>query len=167
MMMNNINNLFSYLMKPEVHVVFDIDGTMGVYLFGDLRHSACNDEYWEQFVTEEQPYTKVFPVPQVQKFVREKCLLNADSVHVCSVSQQFERLDKLNFVVRNYPTIKTENIHFVNSKDKKIELLKELAKVAGSESNVALVDDTVKTLDMIYAQSDFVTVHNSAFMLYT
>ena len=162
----NLKKLFDYLMDPSVHVVFDIDGTMGVYMFGELRHSACIEGLWQKFVETQKPYTQIVAVPQVQKFIKEKCAINADSVHVCSVSQSFEREDKLGFVLREYPTIKRKNIHFVDSKSDKINLLKDLAKEAGSEDKVALVDDTVKTLDMIYEQSQFVTVHNSVFMLY-
>lgn len=160
-------NLLDYLLRPDVHVVFDIDGTLGVYMFGDIRHSACEDSLWEKFVTENKPYTNdVAAVPQLQKFIVQKTKENADSVHVCSVSQSFEREDKYNFVIQQYPTIKYDNIHFVDTKADKVKLLQELVKVTKDEKKVALVDDTVKTLDMIYEQSEFITVHNSVFMLY-
>lgn len=162
-----VMNLLNYLLRPDVYTVFDIDGTLGVYMFGDIRHSACDDSLWEQFVLENRPYTNsVAAIPQLQKFIAQKTRENADSVHVCSVSQSFEKEDKCNFIVQQYPTIMYDNIHFVDSKSEKIELLHSLVERTKDEEKIAIVDDTIKTLDMIYGQSKFITVHNSVFMLY-
>lgn len=164
---SRVQNLLNYLMQPDVYTVFDIDGTLGVYLFGELRHSACEDSMWEAFVKESKPYTTMIEAPyQMKDFIEQKTKLNAKSVHVCSVSKQYEIEDKGNFIVKEYPTIMHENIHFVGDKSEKIYVLNEIAKVAGGEEKVALIDDTIKTLDGIFLQSKFITVHNSVFFMY-
>ena len=150
-------------MNDDVAVVFDVDGVLAAFEFGELRHNACcSDDEWEKYVVENKPYDKAKVIPQIKKFIKDKGIKN---VYSCSVSKPYEEQNKRDFVSREYG-IPYDNIKFVKDKKDKIKFLRELAKDTGDESKVALVEDTVSTLNDIYNQSDFITVHVSSFFFY-
>lgn len=155
--------VLDYLAEPQTAVVFDIDGVLAAYEFGNLCHSACPDEDWETYVRQNDPYASVPAIPQLQDFVSLK---DSDRVFACSVAQDYEAAGKRDFVLRNY-AIPARNVRIVSSKAEKIDYLREVARTLGvPERRVALVEDTVKTLDLVSAQTDCVTVHVSSFFLW-
>jgi len=93
-------------------------------------------------------------------------LLKDDVIVViaCSKSPSSEIPGKKAFIKNNYD-LPDDNIYFVANKNTKLIILEELqAKLHLKPSQIAIVEDTVKTLDYIRAHSDFVTVHVSSFM---
>lgn len=155
-----MSRILEYLREPETVTVFDIDGVLAPYEFGDLCHSACPDEDWKSYVLTKHPYAHIRPVPQLQRFIEEK---GADKVFACSVAEDYEEEGKRDFVVRSYG-LAPEHVLFVRSKKEKVPALKELASSLGlPEKRVALVDDAVKTLDAVMEETDCTTVHVSSF----
>lgn len=143
----------------ECIVVFDIDGVLAAYEFGDFCHTTPE---WgpEQFKSiDDNPYVGVSAVPVLQEFIKE---MPRENVYVCSVASEEEVECKAAFVTRNYE-IDREKIVFVDKKDKKLQMLLDLkAKFPGKE--IAIVDDTVKTLDNIWlADNTIRTIHVSSF----
>ena len=65
-----MTKLMEYLLEPQTAVVFDIDGVLAVYEFGELLHSACPDEDWEDYVRTHDPYASSRPVPQIKRLSR-------------------------------------------------------------------------------------------------
>ena len=62
-------------------------------------------------------------------------------------------------------SLSNDNIYFTLEKTEKLTVLQTLQQKLGLKpSQIAIVEDTVKTLDYIRAHSDFVTVHVSSFM---
>ena len=156
-----MNKRFAHLLKKETTVVFDVDGVLAAFEFGELKHNGCRDEEWEQFVLEHKPYDRARAIPQIKRFMKDKGLEN---VYACSVAAPFEEENKRNFVMREYG-LSQEQIVFVRDKKEKIKLLRELAKDK-EEISVALVEDTTSTLNQIYDTSDFCTIHVSTFFFY-
>ncbi|WP_350454197.1 hypothetical protein [Slackia heliotrinireducens] len=155
-----MTKLIDYLAEPETAVVFDIDGVLCVYEFGDLSHSACPDDDWESYVVNQRPYDSALPVPVLQRFIQEK---GPDRVFACSVAEDYEASGKLAFVTRNY-AIPADHVRLVSSKPEKRAFLEELRDGLGlPEQRVALVEDTVKTLDALSDGSAFTTVHVTSF----
>lgn len=147
---------FRDFLKEEI-VVFDIDGVLASYEFGDKCHTA--DVWDEAFISaDDNPYCTVGPLPVLQEFISN---MPKEHVYVCSVADACEAKAKAAFVTRHYD-IFPENIRLVDNKAKKIEVLEELSQQYPNKS-IALVDDTVKTLDQIHSDSDFVTVHITSF----
>ncbi|MCQ2217075.1 MAG: hypothetical protein MJZ33_01160 [Paludibacteraceae bacterium] len=138
-------------------VVFDVDGVLAAYEFGTNCHYAS---VWDEaFISEtDNPYCNINPLPKLQQFIQE---MNPEDVYVCSVASPFEMEAKGGFVTRNY-AIRKENILFVDDKTKKLEALLKL-KAERNDKPIAIVDDTVKTLDQIFNQGDFLTIHISSF----
>lgn len=152
--------MIDYLLEKETIVVFDIDGVLAVYEFGDCRHGV-DDKTWEDsFAEDDNPYTQAAPIPKLQEFVKKK---GTDNVYVCSQASLYEQKPKLDFVKDNYG-IPEDHVFFVVNKTEKVNvlrLLKELRNV--QECRIALVEDTVKTLDSILQCGDYATVHISSF----
>lgn len=150
-----------YLLEEETTVVFDIDGVLAAFEFGELKHNGCKDDEWEQYVIENRPYDEARAIPQIKQFIKDKGI---QEVYVCSVAAPFEEENKKEFVMREYG-IPAEHIVFVRDKKEKINFLYELAKDK-EEIRVALVEDTTSTLNQLYNASDFCTVHVSSFFFY-
>jgi len=156
-------SLFDYLLKEDTICVFDVDGVLSVYHFGERTHNACKNEDWEAYVLEQKPYSTARPVKQIQKFIKRKNLKN---IYVCSLASKYEEEDKRNFITREYG-IYPENIFFVREKEDKLKTLKKIAKDRNTdEPSIAMIEDTTDILDMIYNKSNFSTVHVSSFFLW-
>ncbi|WP_130812866.1 hypothetical protein [Olsenella sp. Marseille-P4559] len=158
-----MTRLMDYLLEPQTAVVFDIDGVLAIYEFGELSHSACPDEDWEDYVRTHDPYASSRPVPQIQRFIADK---GADHVWACSQASDFETLGKRAFVTRCYE-LDPSHVVTVTQKAEKVEFLRRLARELGiPERRVAIVEDTVKTLDLVDQETGCVTVHVSSFFDY-
>ena len=154
--------MLDYLAEDDTLVVFDIDGVLAVYEFG-LSHSACPDEQWQDYIAEHDPYATMRPVRQLQRFIELK---DPSRVYACSVAAPYEADCKRAFVKRNY-AIPEDQVLIVENKQGKFDALRGLQEASGlPQRKIALVEDTVKTLNMVYEQSDFTTVHVSSFFDY-
>ena len=137
-----MSKITDYLLKDDVIVVMDVDGVLAPYEFSELSHSMTDDE-WDRLVASgENPY----------------------KVYTCSKSPFSEIPGKRAFIKDNYG-LPDDNIYFTLEKTEKLTVLQTLQQKLGLKpSQIAIVEDTVKTLDYIRAHSDFVTVHVSSFM---
>ncbi|MGN1360739.1 MAG: hypothetical protein ACI4VV_00520 [Eggerthellaceae bacterium] len=152
--------ILAHLADPSTAVVFDIDGVLARYEFGSLQHAAAVEGDWEAYVRENDPYRNVPPAPVLQRFIAAK---DPSKVFACSVAAEYEKAGKRDFVLRHY-AIPAENVLMVPSKDQKIAVLAQIARDQGLDLlQVALVEDTVKTLDAAAARG-FATCHVSSFL---
>lgn len=158
-----MTKLMEYLLEPQTAVVFDIDGVLAVYEFGELSHSACPDEDWEDYVRTHDPYASSRPVPQIKRFIKDK---GESRVWACSQASDVEAPGKRAFVTRCYGLVPSHVIT-VAQKAEKVEFLRRLAQeLKVPERRVAIVEDTVKTLDLVNRETNCVTVHVSSFFDY-
>ena len=156
-----MSKVLDYMMEPQTAVVFDVDGVLAVYEFGELCHSAAPDGDWEAYVRTNDPYASVPAAPPIQRFVQRK---GAERVYACSVACDYEAAGKAAFVERNYG-IDPSHVQVVASKGDKVDYLRRIADELGLEpARVVLVEDTVKTLDLAM-EAGFTTVHVSSFLL--
>lgn len=157
-----MSQMLDFLSEDETCVVFDIDGVLAIYEFG-LSHSACPDAEWQDYIRTHDPYATMRPARQFQRFIERK---RPDRVYACSVGEPFEADCKRAFVQRNY-SIPVENVLIVGSKQEKLDSLKRIQHQTGlPEQRIALVEDTVKTLNLVYETTGFTTVHVSSFFDY-
>ena len=150
-----MSKITDYLLKDDVIVVMDVDGVLAPYEFSELSHSMTDDE-WDRLVASgENPYKDVRPIIQKK---------GIDKVYAWSKSPFSEIPGKRAFIKDNYG-LPDDNIYFTLEKTEKLTVLQTLQQKLGLKpSQIAIVEDTVKTLDYIRAHSDFVTVHVSSFM---
>lgn len=155
--------LLSYLLEPETAVVFDIDGVLAPYEFGERSHSACADDEWERYVVEHDPYGHLRPVRLLQDFIAQK---GTDRVFACSVAADFEAAGKRDFVLRNYG-LAPDHVAVVTAKADKLAFMEAIRDALGlCDERVALVEDTVGTLYLVSEQTGFTTVHVSSFFAF-
>ena len=153
-----MTQLIDYMMEPETALVFDIDGVLAPYEFGELRHSACPDEGWEEYVRTQDPYAHIRPVKLIQEMIEQK---GPERVFACSVAASYELAGKRDFCLQEYG-LAPENVSIVAAKVEKIEFLHQVSQRLGLPTErVVLIEDTVKTLDMAM-DAGFATAHVSS-----
>lgn len=145
-------------------VVFDIDGVLAKYEFGENNHNYCSEEEWNKFAFHysKQIYDKSKPVHTFQTLVWSK---GASNVYACAVADEFADEAKKSFVRRFY-AIPEENIFFVKSKEHKLELLHDikLHNQNLDDEEIILIDDNVSTLTYVQERSNYSTCHVSSFL---
>ena len=154
-------NILQYLLKPEIAVVFDVDGVLAPYEFGYLSHSM-SDEEWDEMVSNGiNPYSAISYSPKMRRFISHK---DIQMVYVCSKCTAAEESGKREFVQEKYGIL-PENIFFVREQEDKIAVLKHIKEIENvSDQEIAIVEDTVKTLDRIRENGNYITVHISSFI---
>lgn len=148
-----------FLMQADTVVAFDIDGVLAPYEFTPRCHSVIDDDEWFELVRTGDPYGSLPPVKLIQRMIDAK---EPDNVYVVSVSSPDEYQGKQCFVTKNYH-VDPAHIRFVDSKAAKLDALVQIAQERHvPQEQVAMVEDTVKTLDMIARSSSFATIHVSS-----
>ena len=161
-MNKKITTAVANLLQKDVTPVFDVDGVLCVYEMGMFHHMAVCNKDWPEYVKTNRPYDTAHPVQQMKAFIYDK---GPENVHICSVAySDEEEAQKQDFITREYG-IPVENMRFVRSTEDKKTYLKELAKDK-KECQIALIEDTLKTIDDIYETTDFLTLHVSSFFSY-
>lgn len=152
--------LVDYLKQDGIITVFDVDGVLAPYEYGDLKHCVSDEEWLNGFTDPDNNlYSKINGLPYLQKFIENK---NIDDVYVCSQADEYESVAKIKFVTDNY-NVKRENIHLVKDKNMKVNVLNMIRDAKNiPENEIAIIEDTVKTLDAIAKEHNYVTVHVSS-----
>lgn len=92
--------LVDYLQQDGVITLFDVDGVLAPYEYGDLKHCVSDEEWLNGFSDpDDNLYSKMRGLPFLQKFIANK---NIDDVYVCSQADDYESVAKIKFVTDNY-----------------------------------------------------------------
>lgn len=152
--------LIEELSSNGMVVVFDIDGVLAPYEWGLRKHCMTDEEWTAILELGEDMYSHVKPIRCIQDFIKRKRI---EDVYVCSKSEKAEYESKKNFCIREYG-IPENHIKLVEHKSDKVLFLDELAKQLDViPSEIAIVEDTVETLNKIANSRDYYTVHVSSF----
>lgn len=157
-----MNTIIKKLLEPDVIVVFDTDGVLAPYEWGkNNRHCMPNAEWDERLEQHEDIYKLIRPVKIFQDFIKQK---DIKTIFVCSKSGQDEMASKATFCKDNYGIL-AENIQFVKDKADKLCVLDQIRdRLNIPENKIAIVEDTVETLNTIAQDRDYITVHVSSFL---
>ena len=143
-----------------VVVVFDVDGVLAPYEWGFKKHCMSDEEWTSILESGEDMYSHVKPIKCMQDFIKNKRI---EDVYVCSKSEKAEYESKKNFCIREYGILE-DHIKLVEHKSDKVLFLDELAlQLNIFPSKLAIVEDTVETLNKIANTRDYCTVHVSSF----
>lgn len=142
---------------------WDLDGTLGVYAFGNKGIVLCGDDYYLGYIEKYNPYEYIKPNKIIQRFIAN--YTNKDDNYVITVAQNDrEKRYKTGFILKHYSDkIKPENIYFVDHSSRKYDVLIDISMMNKSKK-VCLIDDTIKTLYDIQMNDIFYTLHISSFM---
>lgn len=152
--------LIEEISSNGVVVVFDVDGVLAPYEWGFRKHCMSNEEWTAILESGEDMYSHIKPIKCMQEFIKNKRI---EDVFVCSKSEKAEYESKKNFCIREYGILE-DHIKLVEHKSDKVLFLDELAlQLNIFPSKLAIVEDTVETLNKIANTRDYCTVHVSSF----
>lgn len=155
--------LLELINNPESVLVFDIDGVLAAYEFGETNHNACSDDEWDEYVLTNNVYATARAPKIFQNLIASK---NPDHIFTLSVAGDNEKTFKRDFVTSNYK-IKPSNVLFVNDKMDKLDMLLSISDDLFpllEDKKIIMIDDTVKVLTHIQDSSFFTTIHVSSFL---
>lgn len=152
--------LLEQLLSNGIVVVFDVNGVLAPYEWGYKKHCMSDEKWTEALEAGEDVYLRVPPIKCMQDFIKNKRI---EDVYVCSKSEKAEYEFKKNFCIREYG-IPEDHIKLVEHKSDKVLFLDELAEQLDVlPDDIAIVEDTVETLNKIASSRDYRTVHVSSF----
>lgn len=157
-----MSKILDLIYDEESIVVFDVDGVLAKYEFGERNHNSCSDEEWDANAEYESImiYGAAKPVEVLQELIRNK-----KHSYACSMASAGEKDAKVSFI-RRYYNIPEENIYLVKDKRDKLTVLCTIAEKHPEvpDEKIIIVEDTVKTLTYIQDNSNFSTCHISSFL---
>lgn len=152
--------LIEELSSNGMVVVFDVDGVLAPYEWGFKKHCMSDEEWTTILESGEDMYSHVKPIKCMQDFIKNKRI---EDVYVCSKAEKAELKSKMDFCTREYG-IKKDHIKCVQHKTDKVLFLDELLeKLNTFPEKIAIVEDTVETLNEIANTRHYYTVHVSSF----
>ena len=152
--------LIEELTSNGMVVVFDVDGVLAPYEWGLRKHCMSDKEWTSILESGVDMYSHVKPIKCMQDFIKNKRI---EDVYICSKSEKAEYESKKNFCIREYG-IPQEHVKLVEHKSDKVLFLDELLeKLNTFPEKIAIVEDTVETLNEIANTRHYYTVHVSSF----
>jgi len=160
--MSKINEL---LKNPNAVFVFDVDGVLAAYEYGNYNHNACYDREWDEYLKEHNVYASARPLKTLKDFMNQ--YVSEDRRFVCTTASDEDEFNlKADFVISNYHIDKS-HIYMVNNQKEKLDVLKKIHQTYFPDLDdklIVMVDDTVKVLTNIQEHSNYSTVHISSFI---
>lgn len=162
--MSNIVEII--LNDEELVLVFDIDGVLAKYEYGEHNHNICSDEEWDKNAEyySKLIYERAKPIKLMQYVIDN--IKNKENVYACSVASEGEAEAKKRFILSNY-NIPEKNIILVCNKMDKLQAMHEIKKQHPSLPNekLVLIDDTIESLTYVQDNSNYTTCHISSFLV--
>ena len=139
-------------MKPldlkDSVIVFDMDGVLSKFDFGDLDIKIVPEHEWAKMNMMEDMYKYVQKTRLFDELIDTK---NSMDMYVLSQTiSSFEQNNKINFLERNYPNIREDNIIFVGDTNIKIDILKGLREILDNtgkaDVDLVIIEDSLSVL---------------------
>ena len=143
-------------------VFFDLDGTLAEFRFLDMvGPENFSGDFLYEFAFGKL-YDNVRPLATMQEVVKQ---LNPDKVYVLgAITLNSEIEEKYVWLEKHFPSIKRENILFVNCAEMKVELLEVYRRKLNLEyQDIVLVDDLHKTIQLAEGRG-FRAYHPTSFV---
>ena len=114
------------LNDKESVLVFDVDGVLALFEWGEHNHYADDDESWaKMYEAGGTYYTEKFVIKKMQEFLKDK-----DKSRIYVITKAFndnEADDKRNFVNKFYG-IPKDHVYYVTDNNDKAKVLCEIKK---------------------------------------
>lgn len=159
------DKLWDILTSEKAVIIWDVDGVLAAYEYGERNHNVCLDSEWDEYLKEYDVYETARPLATLQKWMTEHA--SSKRMFVCTTASGMEEFrKKAAFVTRNYP-IKESSIFMAKDQSEKLGIIRRIHDTyfPGLEDPyIVVVDDTVKILTQVQENSGYSTVHISAFI---
>lgn len=158
-------HLINYLNNEDNTLVWDADGTLCVYAYGDKSINVCPDSEFMEYIKTHDIYADGIAPERLKEIVNN---ISPDRQYVCTkVLSLEEKEQKVSFITRNY-NISEDHIYFVESNSEKLEVLKKLQRKQPNKKSItfAMIDDSIDVLNNIDGDKEcrFTTIHVSSFL---
>lgn len=143
-------------------VFFDFDGTLSEFRFNNKVGPEEMTGGLIYNLAFNKIYDNVRPLATMQAVVNE---LDPERVYILgAITLSSEIEEKKVWLAKNYPSIKKENMIFVNNADTKLEILEAYRKKLNLDySDIVFVDDMHTTI-MRAEELGFIAYHPSSFV---
>ena len=158
--MQKSNKVLEYITNNDCPIVFDLDGTLSSYNYGEYQANSDLDGVDDKLFFDEHIYLTVAkPIPVIQEFLKKK---NMDNIYLLSMEHGNKEEEKIEFVVGNY-RFKRENCHFTKTFEEKIDILNKLEKEFRSNLTPVFIDDYAELLREVRDKTNYYTAHVTLF----
>ncbi len=156
-----MSRIWEVLRNPETTLVFDIDGTLISYNYGEFRaHHELDRAETEEVFRDVDIYNGCRGIPVIRDFLNTR---NLDRVYCLSMEPHQHDVSKRR-AVNIYYGIKPSNVFLVDDHSEKPEALRKIAELAGADrNNLVFIDDNSMVLRRVEEETDFLTAHVSIF----
>lgn len=140
------------LQKLEGKIVFfDFDGVLGSYQATTSKVHIPEREYIARQVLNDNPYSATKAPSTIVNLIKQ---LDSNKVYVLSgADSSFEQKNKIEFIKKNYPSIKPEHIIFVSSQKYKVVIIHSMWERYFcnilSKQDIVMIDDEIPTISLI------------------
>lgn len=134
-------------------VIFDIDGVLAKYDFGDLGRKIIPEHEWVVRNMQKDMYKFIQRTHLFDELIHEK---NSNDMYILSTAFcSFEQNNKIEFLDREYEKFREDNIYFVARDEYKVDILKELREIYDKEGKlyrrIVLIEDSVQIMASVEA----------------
>ena len=155
-----MGKIWELLNAPETVLVFDIDGTLISYNYGEYRaHHKLDQASTEEEFKGIDIYNGCRGIPVIREFLQGRDL---SRVYCLSMEPHEHDVSKRR-AIHQYYGIAPSHIYLVADHSEKPATLTQIAKEFGENTKVVFIDDNSKVLRAVEEQTPFSTAHVSIF----
>lgn len=156
-----MSRIWEVLTDPEAILVFDIDGTLISYNYGEFKaHHELDGVLTEEEFRTVDMYNGSRGIPVIRDFIRTR-----DPERIYCVSMEPHRHDESKIKAVNlYYGIHPSKIFLVEDHSQKPGMLKKIAELSGVYKNkLVFIDDNSTVLRRVEEETPYLTAHVSVF----
>lgn len=164
--MNKTPKILELMMKPETALIFDIDGVLVSYSYGEYTAHHVFDIKKEGDWSTVNVYTEDRCFPRLKDFIDRHGISNV----FCLSQEPFGREEQKTDLMESYYHIPSDHCYYVKSQTEKLSaamiILNRLGLSSTKVPPIVMIDDNSETLRMFDETGIFATAHVSIFLNY-
>ena len=152
------------LNDKESVLVFDIDGVLALFEWGEHNHYGDDDETWSKMYEKGgNYYTEKFVIKKMQNFLKDR---DKSRIYVITKAFNDNEAEDKKYFANNFYGIPKEHVFYVKNNIDKTKVLCDIKNEYKEipDYKLVMIDDTVEVLTHVMENTGFSTVHISSFL---